>query len=186
VPKIVRRVVTGEPEPGSSTFTHVEEVEPIVVGESKFYGVWGYDGAPSLPWNETGEYVHRSMFPEAGGLRVNVVVYPPKGAKVDPETADSDAYKQAAEARTQLLHAVPHGHKRDPGYGPGMHRTDSIDVGVVISGKLGITNTDGSTHVLEPGDIYVQNGAMHSWEGLAEGEQSMIAFIVVPAERQAE
>jgi hypothetical protein len=175
----VRRVVTGEPEPGESTFTHVEEVEPLVVGGSKFYGVWGYDEAPRLPHAPAGPYTHTSMFPPPGssGLRINAVTYPPKGEAAPVLGHD------AAGAREQLLHAVEHGHRRFPEHGPGMHRTDSVDVGVVVSGKIGITNTDGTTEVLEPGDVYVQNGAPHAWEGLAD-EPSTIVFLVLGAGRE--
>jgi hypothetical protein len=182
----VRRVVTGEPEPGKSVFTHIEEVEPVAAGEERLYGVWGYDATPELPHYSTEPFVYRSILPPAGGLRVNAVVRPSRDYVVPSDLAESDAYKQAAEKRHQLLHAVAHGHKRgtelDPSMPEGMHRTDSIDVGVVVSGKIGIMNTDGTEEVLEPGDIYIQNGAMHAWRGLAD-EPSMIVFVVVPATR---
>jgi hypothetical protein len=184
----VRRIVTGEPEPGKSVFTHVEEVDdPVVFGQDKLYGVWGYDTTPDLPFHTTEPFKFTSMLPgNGGGLRVNVMVKPSKDYVLPPDVEQSEEYKTAMSRRDKLMRAMPHGHKRgrelEPSAPAGMHRTDTIDIGVIVTGKIGIMNMDGSEEVLEPGDVYIQNGAMHSWRGL-DDEPSMIVFIVVPANR---
>jgi len=45
----------------------------------------------------------------------------------------------------------------------GMHTTDSVDYGVVISGEITLELDDGATVRLKQGDCVVQNGARHAW-----------------------
>jgi len=48
--------------------------------------------------------------------------------------------------------------------GPGMHRTETQDVGIVISGELEMRLDSGEVvDKLGPGDIVVQRGTMHNW-----------------------
>jgi uncharacterized cupin superfamily protein len=44
-----------------------------------------------------------------------------------------------------------------------MHRTDSIEIGVVVSGEVVVEAASGEQVSLRAGDVYVQNGAMHRW-----------------------
>ena len=46
---------------------------------------------------------------------------------------------------------------------PGMHRTDSTDFGVVLSGNVALELDDGVEVLLSPGDVVVQNGTRHRW-----------------------
>ena len=45
----------------------------------------------------------------------------------------------------------------------GMHTTDSVDYGVVISGSITLELDDGRKERLEAGDVFVQNGTRHAW-----------------------
>src|SRR5262245_61580544 len=75
----VRRVVMGEPTPGSSAFTHVEEVAPRTTPTDAMpysYDVWGWDSTPTLPHADTSPYPGMSMFPKAGGARVLMMTFP--------------------------------------------------------------------------------------------------------------
>lgn len=46
---------------------------------------------------------------------------------------------------------------------PGMHRTDTIDVVYVMSGRCVVELEGGETTELGPGDILIQNGTRHAW-----------------------
>jgi quercetin dioxygenase-like cupin family protein len=63
-----------------------------------------------------------------------------------------------------------------------MHRTDMIDVGIVVSGELVSELEGGVEQTLKPGDVYIQNGAMHAWRNDTD-EPALIVFVTVPAER---
>jgi mannose-6-phosphate isomerase-like protein (cupin superfamily) len=183
----MRRIVTGEPGEGTTAvFTHVEEVEPLVVGETKLYWIWGYDETPTLPYNNTEPYEPYSMFPPPGGLRVTAVVFPPSAptggwtVKDYEGAATPVGQEAAAEKRRQMTEAVPHG--RLTGSKPTMHRTDTIDFGFVLSGEVVVELEGGGEQTMRPGDVYVQNGALHAWRNDGS-EPALVAFVNLPAER---
>jgi quercetin dioxygenase-like cupin family protein len=63
-----------------------------------------------------------------------------------------------------------------------MHRSFSIDYGVVISGELELTLDGGETILLEAGDIVVQRSTNHLWRNPSETEICRIAFILIQSE----
>ena len=63
-----------------------------------------------------------------------------------------------------------------------MHRTRTIDYGVILSGSVDVLMEDGSSAHLETGDCLVQLGAMHAWRN-ASDQPVTIAFVMVGAER---
>jgi quercetin dioxygenase-like cupin family protein len=68
-----------------------------------------------------------------------------------------------------------------PGGQSPMHRTNSIDYGIVLSGRLELELDEGRTTLLGPGDIVVQRGTMHRWRNPSESEICRIAFILIEA-----
>jgi quercetin dioxygenase-like cupin family protein len=44
-----------------------------------------------------------------------------------------------------------------------MHRTDSIDYAVVLSGEIDMQLDDGTEVHLRAGDVLVQRGTIHNW-----------------------
>jgi hypothetical protein len=177
----VRRVVTGEPQDRESAFTHVEEVEPLSPWPGfKQYYVWGWDGSPALPLNSAEPYAPRTHFPEPGGVRVIANVLGESGENVRRPRPDQ---QEDFDAFTALVGAFPAG--RTTASSPGMHRTDTIDIGVVVSGEVTVESTDGSTVLLKPGDVYIQNGAMHAWNANPENP-ALVVFVLVGAERASD
>lgn len=67
-----------------------------------------------------------------------------------------------------------------PGGVSPMHRTNSIDYGVVLSGAVELELDSGDKTVLRAGDICVQRGTMHLWRTVG-GEPCRIAFILTEA-----
>ena len=172
----IRRVVMGEPRQGESVFTHVEEVEPLRTDDGGgAWFIWGWDELPALPSYDVEPFVPRSGFPPPGGLRIMSVG--PLASKDDGVETGS-----AAEAFDRLIQAEPFGRVDDP-HKPGMHQTDSIDIGIVISGEVTIEATDGSEVVLRRGDVYVQNGAQHRWRPNPDNP-AQIVFVILNAQRR--
>jgi quercetin dioxygenase-like cupin family protein len=70
--------------------------------------------------------------------------------------------------------------------GPGdvspMHRTQTLDYGIVIEGTVELILEDCS-RVMERGDICVQRATMHAWKNLSETEWARIAFVLIPCEK---
>src|SRR6476660_362284 len=57
-----------------------------------------------------------------------------------------------------------------------MHRTETIDYGVVLSGEIVLVLDDSET-VLRAGDVVVQRGTDHRWENRS-AEVTRVAFIL--------
>jgi quercetin dioxygenase-like cupin family protein len=66
-----------------------------------------------------------------------------------------------------------------PGAAPRVHRTDSIDYAVVISGEIDMQLDDGEVR-LKAGDILVQRGTIHNWVNRGV-KPCVIAFVLIDA-----
>ena len=68
-----------------------------------------------------------------------------------------------------------------PGRKSAMHRTNSLDYGVVISGVVELELDDGAITRMEPGDIIVQRGTIHAWRNPSAETPTRIAFVLIDA-----
>ncbi|GAB3114343.1 cupin domain-containing protein [Aestuariicella hydrocarbonica] len=68
-----------------------------------------------------------------------------------------------------------------PGESSPMHRTNSLDYGIVLSGELELELDDGEKTLLHAGDIVVQRGTMHLWRNPSATERCRIVFILTEA-----
>ncbi|MGZ8346214.1 MAG: cupin domain-containing protein, partial [Allosphingosinicella sp.] len=68
-----------------------------------------------------------------------------------------------------------------PGGVSPMHRTNSIDYGIILSGQVELELDDGVKTQLGPGDIVVQRGTMHLWRNPSDNEPCRIAFVLTEA-----
>ena len=65
-----------------------------------------------------------------------------------------------------------------PGVAPRMHRTETIDYAVVISGEIDMVLDKGTVR-LRAGDVLVQQATLHDWVNRGT-EPCRIAFVLVP------
>lgn len=66
-----------------------------------------------------------------------------------------------------------------PGVSRRVHRTDSIDYAVVMSGEIDMELDDSVVH-LKAGDALVQRGTIHNWVNRGT-ESCVIAFVLIDA-----
>jgi quercetin dioxygenase-like cupin family protein len=59
-----------------------------------------------------------------------------------------------------------------------MHRTQSIDYGIVLEGEIWLVLDDGSETLLRPGDVCIQRGTDHAWVNRSD-QPTRIVFILV-------
>jgi quercetin dioxygenase-like cupin family protein len=64
-----------------------------------------------------------------------------------------------------------------PGAVSPMHRTQSVDYGIVLDGEVVLVLDDSET-TLSPGDVVVQRGTAHRWENRTE-RTARVAFILI-------
>ena len=68
-----------------------------------------------------------------------------------------------------------------PGGESPMHRTNSIDYGIVLSGCVELELDDGRVETCGAGDIIVQRGTMHLWRNPSDTEVCRIIFVLTEA-----
>jgi hypothetical protein len=64
----------------------------------------------------------------------------------------------------------------------GMHKTDTIDIGIVLTGEITVELDEGE-QVLRPGDVMVQNGTMHAWRNRS-GKPCTMALVILAADHE--
>lgn len=179
----IRRVVAGENESGESVLSHVDVVESIENGALKWYGVWGWDTPPQLPWVSSGPFEPRSAFPDpdGSGMRVSIVTMPP-GHGVRDAAGDAPRHQDLPPSPeyAQLSAAQPFGLVYD--HATGMHSTDSIDIGFILDGELELEQGNGTTETLRRGDVYIQHGSSHAWRNRSDAPAT-IAYVLLSAKR---
>jgi quercetin dioxygenase-like cupin family protein len=65
-----------------------------------------------------------------------------------------------------------------------MHRTKTIDYGIVLEGEIVLILSD-SEVLLGPGDVVVQRGTDHAWENRSD-KPARMAFVLIDAEFDAD
>jgi len=172
----VRRVVTGQTGDGKSVFVSDQQVEPITVAalpSTEFYALWGSNTPIVLPVDGS-PLEARSWFPPDGGFRFAFVTFPPATA-APMGTLDEVALAELEAKLPGLVQVAELEH-------PGMHTTNTVDFGVVVSGELSLELDDGAEVQLRAGDCIVQNGTRHAWHNKSSAP-CVVAFTLVGAAR---
>jgi len=172
----IQRIITTEGKTGVAT-----KVDTIDTATTDFLtNIWGFDRVPDLPLKTEevlGEYQRLGIFGPVGGLRVSLLT-------LAPETGEGPSALERAGSLDLGTGAGMVAGKE----GDGMHRTDTIDLAVVIDGEpsVGYPGEDGQVHELtiKTGDLVVHNGAFHSWHNRSS-KNCTIMLIVLAAERKA-
>ncbi len=100
----------------------------------------------------------------------------------DAVPAPVDAASSAPAAGPVSVTPAPNGTKLrvneiPPGAASPMHRTRTVDYGIVLDGEVVLVLDDGET-VLRAGDVVVQRGTNHRWENRS-GAAARMAFILI-------
>jgi mannose-6-phosphate isomerase-like protein (cupin superfamily) len=171
----VRRVVTGHDSQGRSI---VQEDGPpartvTLGGESgtTFHEIWNTRSTPAPIDRASGEPPEQgvSLLPPAGGGRIRILDIPPD---------DGTVAALSREAVRALFEAIGAGHAlaENPAH-PLMHRTETVDYGIVLEGEL-VLILDESETIVRAGDIVVQRGTSHAWANRSRAN-ARIAFVLV-------
>jgi mannose-6-phosphate isomerase-like protein (cupin superfamily) len=170
----IRRVVTGHDDSGQAVVISDGPAGNVLHRSSRpgfaMTDLWHTDSSPadmaSGP-DPAGRPV--VLKPPAGGTVFRVVQFDPE----DPEliaTIDGAAAFAAMGAAGNVTAGARH---------PYMHRTDSVDYAVILSGSITMLLDDEDVE-LRAGDVVVQRGTNHAWANRGT-EPCLIAFVLVDA-----
>jgi mannose-6-phosphate isomerase-like protein (cupin superfamily) len=172
----IRRIVTGHDAAGKAIVAMEGEPPHIVSFPSLpgtyFFEIWKTHSSPAPIDNGADPTLGpRRMGPTPNGCAVRIVQIPPeKDVKLPSTVEEMRQHFQetgSPEAATSRLDA-PH---------PLMHRTESVDFGILIDGELTLI-LDDSELQLKPGDIVVQRGTNHAWSNRGD-KPCRIAFVLL-------
>jgi len=99
--------------------------------------------------------------------------------------ADVDTYKSFLGSAPGL---VNHGGTvlrivdMHPNFTSPMHRTVSLDYGIVLEGVVDLVLDSGEVRTMKPGDMAIQRGTMHAWRNNHPTEWARLAFVLQPCE----
>jgi mannose-6-phosphate isomerase-like protein (cupin superfamily) len=174
----VRRIVTGHHADGRSTILFDDAAKEVLefpgwpgAGSTE---LWATDESPVDLEHPDDRARPMRHDPTPHGTLFRVVEIPPEQ---DLAGIDADAAFEAMGSTNRPDAAAKAQH-------PSMHRTDSIDYLVVISGELTMLMSDGTETLLRPGDCIIQQGTAHAW--INRGAQPCVmAAVLVDAHRPA-
>ena len=177
----IRRIVTGH---DGSARAIIQEDGPVprvrrIGGETGplFHEVWNTRATPAPIDASSGEPPEDGIVlaPPRNGTRIRVLDIPPDDPSLEgltPEEARAHfAEVGAAEASSHTGEGSRHAH---------MHRTETIDYGIVLEGEVVLIVDEGETTV-RAGDIVIQRGTNHGWANRS-GSNCRICFVLIDGE----
>ena len=175
----MKKVITGHDGQGKSVFFKVES-EAVTVGSPvvDWHEIWATHADDKIPVDTSAgksreQYtadVH-NVFPVTNQSMFRVLYFNPWDA------SDVLSPDEVVAFISQLRGVASHLEQDDPS----MHTTDSVDYGVIISGKIKLELDDGEQVELTAGDVFVQNGTRHAWR---VEEHCRMAVVLVGTDRQ--
>ena len=170
---MTRRVVTGHDEEGRAVVLFDGESPHRFVlekaGGLKLTEIWETRASPAdnSGTRDAGDH-DRRIEPVDNGSVFRVIEYPPDRERL--KTLAPEAFFRAMGAKPADAATRKH---------PGMHKTDTIDYCVVLSGEIWAVLDEGEV-LLRAGDCLVQRGTHHAWSNRTEAP-CVIAFVLVDA-----
>jgi Cupin domain len=172
--KPVRRIVTGHDRNRRSVIASDDTPRSIdfkAVPGTRFHEVWNTNEMP-VPIDNAADPTGRplQLQPKPNGSIIRIVDIPPDSVQNKVSAADvaagfaSMGAGHAVEGQRDARHRL-------------MHRTQTIDYGIVLAGEIWLLVDDGEVR-LGPGDIVIQRGTNHAWSNRTE-EVARIAFILL-------
>ncbi len=172
----IHRVVTGHDADGKAIIASSGPLPTVVeitaIPGTVFHEVWSTAATPAPVDNAADPTLGPLMLPPPKqGTRIRFVDIPPDTAEFLAQGAGKmkDAFAQIGDEAASTVKAhSPH---------PLMHRTESVDYGIVIEGELTLVLDDSEVQ-LQPGSVVVQRGSNHAWANRS-GQPCRVLFVLI-------
>lgn len=172
----VRRVVTGHDALGRAMVIEAGPVPTVVriehIPGTVFHEIWSTAATPAPVGNGPDPTLGPlTLSPPANGSRIRIVDIPPDTDEFLRQGAQNmrRAFAQIGDADASTVRAdSPH---------PLMHRTESVDYGVVLDGEMTLV-LDAGEVLLRQGDVVIQRGTNHAWANRS-GKACRMLFVLI-------
>jgi hypothetical protein len=177
--EIMRRAVTGHSPEGKAIFLSDGEPARMISFENfpvlKQGEMWATSPIPVVPENEADPTPGiASLVPGPGETRFRILRFPSK-LEIDRAIAGGTDWKAFAKEYIEKAPGLAEAHEPD---GSGMHKTKTVDYGIVLSGHIWLELDDGMKKKFNPGDCIIQNATRHRWIN-EDAEPCFMAFIMI-------
>ena len=171
----MRRIVTGHNEQGQAVIVSESAPPNIIpfaaVPGTVFYEIWNTSASPVKIDNCADPTMRPlQLHPTPNGSIIRFVDIPPDSIQNNVSDEDIAAGFAQMGAAKAIKHDGESRHKI-------MHRTETIDYGILISGELWLVLDEGETK-LNVGDVVIQRGTNHAWSNRTN-EIARMAFILL-------
>lgn len=172
-----RRIVTGHNSEGKAIIVSDEiPARTYMVGGpngAKFHEIWNTRQTPALIDNISKDEEENGLIlgPPKQGTRIRVIDFPPETDEIrnlTTEQAMGHFKTMSGEHASKAAENAPH---------PLMHKTETIDYGIVLEGELTLIVDEDET-TAKAGDIIIQRGTNHAWSNKS-GQNCRIVFILI-------
>lgn len=166
-----RCLVTGHDKSGRSVVVHDGAAENSFTSPNRrgvtLTDIWKTDTTPARidAWPELGGKFE--LKPPKGGTVFRVIEFKPEDPDQLRELKGVSAFSEMG-AGDAVDTSARH---------PFMHRTDTVDYAIVLSGEIYML-LDDSEHLLRAGDIVVQRGTNHAWSNRGS-DPCVMAFVLI-------
>ncbi len=183
--KPIRRIVTGEDAAGRSRVLWDTAAPNVNVGtiapSAGMTDVWVFETCPAqVRGDRDGGNLRFSFEPPDSGGHLRLVH---SAGKPDQYDRSQDGCAVPLHEPRQRLNASTWDRGGQDAFSSPVHRSETIDLGVVVQGRRTLLLDDGA-HPLEPGDVVVQLRNWHGWTN--PDAPSIMAFVMMGARRQTD
>ena len=170
----IQRVVTGHSSEGHSIVSSNGPVPTVVelkgIPGMIFHEIWNTVGTPATIGNQDDPTLAPlKLEPPENGSRIRFVDIPPDQSNVHISETFKEGFAHIGAAAASTAHANARH--------PLMHRTRSVDYGIVIAGEINLI-LDSSEVPLKAGDVVVQRGTNHAWANRGEQPCRMLFILI--------
>ena len=171
----IRRVVTGHDDNGRATVIMDSDATSILQRPNRpgvtLTNLWQVDSIPAkMECHDDPVDGPLILHPPKNGSIFRIVQFDPEDPEVLAKLDGKAAFAEMGAA-ANVVEDARH---------PFMHRTDSVDYAVILTGEIYMMMDD-DDYLLKAGDTVVQQGTNHAWSNRGT-EPCLIAFILVDAQ----
>lgn len=169
----LRRIVTDTQANGRSTvLLDGGPANALFVEENGLAEIWSMAlGADLHDGDDKLAVENVTLEPDAGCAKVRWFTVPVEdGSKTPEQQQELAAFGFAA---VQAAHA-----RIDTTRHPAMHKTDSLDVIVLVHGNVDLLLDDGEARKMKPGDVVIQRATNHAWVNRGSQTALLVAVLI--------
>ncbi len=177
----IRRIVTGHDGEGKAVVISDGPVAHVRTSEARpgvaFTNVWTTARMPAEVHGSVDPVTPAmTLEPPPHGTNFRIVEFGPEKGYIG--SVDAAAARAAFAGMGGAAHALAHG---GTARHPFMHRTKTVDYGIVLAGEITLV-LDDSEVLMRAGDICIQRGTSHAWSNRSDAA-CVMAFVLIDGDR---